>query len=305
MRCSKRTLLTSASLLHVLQSSKPTFRTSTSLLHALGCSKWTLRTSTSLLHGDPGDQDYFKSDKPRYQSTAFYVYIQIIKLVWSSGTLYAGLEQENVLYAQLNTKLMVDHLSFLKPTRPKLLQIGQTRHQSAPFYVYIQNIKLVWHSGTLCAGLEQENVLYAPLNTKSTVDRFGFFKPVRPKLLQIGQPTYQSAPFYAYIQNIKLVWNSGTLCAGLEQENVLYAPLNTKSTIDRFNFGTLCAGLEQENVLYAPPNTKSMVDHLSFFKPTRPRPLQIGQARNQSTPFYLYIQNIKLVWNSDLLGAEL
>ena len=241
----------------------------------------------------------------RHQSAPFYVYIQNIKLVWNSGTLCDGLEQENVLYAQLNTKSMVDCLSYFKPMRPKLLQIGQTKHQSTALYLYIQNIKLVWNSGTLCAGREQENVLYAPPNTKSTVDRFGFFKPVRPKLLQIGQPRYQSAPFYVYIQNIKLVWNSGTLCAGLEQENVLYAPLNTKSTVDRFNVGTLCAGLEQENVLYVPPNTKSMVDHLSFFKPTRPRPLQIGQARNQSTPFYLYIQNINLVWNSDLLGAKL
>ena len=54
----------------------------------------------------------------------------------------------------------INRLSFSKPMRPKLLQIGQTRHQSTPIYLYIQNIKLVWNSGTLCAGLEQENVLY-------------------------------------------------------------------------------------------------------------------------------------------------
>ena len=44
--------------------------------------------------------------------------------------------------------------------RPKLLQIEQIRHQSTPLYLYIQKIKLVWNSGTLCAGLEQANVLY-------------------------------------------------------------------------------------------------------------------------------------------------
>ena len=71
--------------------------------------------------------------------------------------------------------LKTDSLNFYKPItrrsrRPKLLQMGQTRHQSTPFYVYIQNIKLVWNSGKLYAGLEQENVLYTPLNTKSMVD---------------------------------------------------------------------------------------------------------------------------------------
>ena len=234
------------------------------------------------------------------------MYIQNIKLVWNSGTLCAGLEQENVLYAPPNTKSMVDRLSFFKITRPKPLQIGHPRHQSIPFYMYIQNIKLVWNSDLLRAGLEQEN---APLNTKSMVDQLSFFKPMRPKLLQIGHTRHQSTPLYVYIQNIKLVWNFGTLCAGLEQENVLYAPLNTKSMVDRlsffkpmrpkllqightrhqstplyvyiqniklvWNFGTLCAGLEQENVLYAPLNTKSMVDRLSFFKPMRPKLLQI------------------------------
>ena len=122
----------------------------------------------------------------RHQSTPIYVHIQNIKLVWNSDLLRAGLEQENVLYTPPNTKSMVDGLNFFKPMRPKLLQIGQTRHQSTPFYVYIQNIKLVWNSDTLCAGLEQENVLYAPPNTKSMFDRLSFFKPMRQKLLQIG-----------------------------------------------------------------------------------------------------------------------
>ena len=156
------------------------------------------------------------------------MYIQNIKLVWNSDLLRAGLEQENVLYAPPNTKWMVDRLRFFKPMRPKLLQIGQTRHQSTPIYLYIQNIKLVWSSGTLYAGLEQQNVLYAAPNTKLMVDRLSFFKSMRPKLLQIGQTRHQSTPIYLYIQNIKLVWNSGTLYAGLEQENVLYATPNTK-----------------------------------------------------------------------------
>ena len=106
-----------------------------------------------------------------------------MKLVWKSGTLCAGLEQENVLDTLPNTKSMFDRLSFFKPTRSKLLQIGKTRHPSTLFYVYIQNIKLLWNSDLLRAGLEQEN---APPNTKSMFDPLSFFKPMRPKLLQIG-----------------------------------------------------------------------------------------------------------------------
>ena len=55
---------------------------------------------------------------------------------------------------------MVNRLSFFEPRRPKLLQIGQTRHQSTPLYLYIQNIILVCNSGLLCAGLERENFVY-------------------------------------------------------------------------------------------------------------------------------------------------
>ena len=85
---------------------------------------------------------------------------------------------------------MVNRLSFYKPTRPKLLQIGQTRYQSTPLYLYIQNIKLVCDSGTLCAALEWENLLYTQPNINSMVNLFSFFKPTRPKLLQIGQTRY-------------------------------------------------------------------------------------------------------------------
>ena len=41
-----------------------------------------------------------------------------IKLVCNYDLLRAGPEQENVLYAQPNTKSMVDRLNFLKPIRP-------------------------------------------------------------------------------------------------------------------------------------------------------------------------------------------
>ena len=145
-------------------------------------------------------------------------------------------------------------LGFIKPMRPKLLRIGWTRHQSTPLYVYIQNIKLVWNPGTLCARLEQENVLYTPPNTKSMGDCLRLFKSRRPKLLQIWQTKHQSTPLYLYIQNIKLVWNPGTLCAGLVWENVVYTKLNTKS----------------------------MVNRLSSFKPTTPKLLQIGQTKHLS-----------------------
>ena len=100
---------------------------------------------------------------------------------------------------------MVNHLNFFKPWRPKLCQIRQTRYQSTPLYLYIQNIKLVCQSDTLCTGLEWENLVYTQPNTESMVDHLSFFKPRRPKLCQIGQTRYQSTPIYLYIQNIKSV----------------------------------------------------------------------------------------------------
>ena len=253
----------------------------------------------------------FKATRPkllqigqtRYQSTPLYLYIQNIK----------SLERENLLYTQPKINSMVNRLSFFKPTRPKLIQRGQTRYQSTPLYLYIQNIKLVCDSGLLCAALEWENLLYTQPNINSMVNRLSFFKPTRPKLIQIGQTTYQSTPLYLYIQNIKLVCDSGTLCAGLERENVLYTQANINSMVNRLSFfkptrpkliqigqtryqstplylyiqnitlvcdsGTLCAGLECENVLYTQASINSMVNRLSFFKPTRPKLLQIGQTR--------------------------
>ena len=106
----------------------------------------------------------------------------------------------------------------------------QTRYQSTPLYLYIQNIKLVCDSGTLCAGLERENLLYTQPNINSMVNRLSFFKPTRPKLLQIGQTRYQSTPLYLYIQNIKLVCDSGTLCAGLERGNKIPKPAQIEQT---------------------------------------------------------------------------
>ena len=62
---------------------------------------------------------------------------------------------------------MVDRLSFFKPRRPNLLQIGQIRHQSTPLYLYIQNINLVCHSDLLWDELGRENGVYTPPNTKA------------------------------------------------------------------------------------------------------------------------------------------
>ena len=168
---------------------------------------------------------------------------------------------------------MVDRLSFFKPRRPYLFQIGQNRHQFTPLYLYIQNINLVCHSDLLWDELGQKNLVYTPTNTKALADLLSFFKPRRPNLLQIGQIRHQSTPLYLYIQNINLVCLSD-----LVQDE-----------------------LGQENGVYTPPNTKAMVDRLSFFKPRRPNLFQIGQNRHQSTPLYLYIQNINLVCHSDLV----
>ena len=106
---------------------------------------------------------------------------------------------------------MVDHLSFFKPRRPNLLQIGQIRHQSTPLYLYIQNIDLVCHFDLLWDELGQESGVYTPRNTKAMVDRLSFFKPRRPNLLQIAQIRHQSTPLYLYIQNINLVCHSDLL----------------------------------------------------------------------------------------------
>ena len=290
---------------------------------------------------------FFKPTRPkllqtaqtRYQSTPLYLYIHNIKLVCKSGTLCAELEWEIVVYTQPNINSMLNRLSFFKPTRPKLLQTGQTMYQSTPLYLYIHNIKLVCNSGTLCVGLEREIVVYTQPNINSMVNRLSFFKPTRPKLPQIGQTRYQSTPLYLYIHNIKLVCNSGTLCVGLEREIVVYTQPNIDSMVNRLSFfkpmrpkllqigqtryqstplylyihniklvcnsGTLCVGLEREIVVYTQPNINSMVNRLSFFKPMRPKLLQTGQTRYQSTPLYLYIHNIKLVCNSAPLCAGL
>ena len=109
------------------------------------------------------------------------------------------------------------------------------------------------------------------------VDHFSFFKPRRPNLFQIGQIRHQSTPLYLYIQNINLVCHS----------DLLWDELGRK------------------NQVYTPPNTKALADLLRFFKPRRPHLLQIRQIRYQSTPLYLYIQNINLVCYSDLLWDEL
>ena len=167
---------------------------------------------------------------------------------------------------------MVDRLSFFKPRRPNLLQIGQIRHQSTPLYLYIQNIYLVCHSDLLWDELGRKNGVYTPPNTKALVDRLSFFKPRRPKVLQIGQIGHQCTPLYLYIQNINLVCHSDLLWDELGRENEVDIQLNTKVLVDR----------------------------LSFFKLRRPNLLQIGQIRHQSTPLYLYIQNIKLFFNSDI-----
>ena len=228
---------------------------------------------------------FFKPRRPnllqirqiRHQSTPLYLYIQNINLVCHSDLLWAELGRENGVYTPPNTKAMVDRLSFFKPRRPNLLQIRQIRHQSTPHYLYIQNINLICHSDLVWAELGRENGVYTPPNTKAMVDRLSFFKPRRPNLLQIRQIRHQSTPHYLYIQNINLVCHSDLVWAELGRENGVYTP----------------------------PNTKAMVDRLSFFKPRRPNLLQIRQIRHQSTPHYLYIQNINLICHSDLVWAEL
>ena len=290
---------------------------------------------------------FFKPRRPnllqighiRHQSTPPYLYIQNINLVCHSDLLWTELGWENGVYTPPNTKVMVDRLSFFKPRRPNLLQIGQIRHQSTPPYLYIQNINLVCHSDLLWTELGRENGVYTPPNAKALVDRLGFFKPRRPDLLQIGQIRHQSTPLYLCIQNINLVCHSDLLWDELGRKNGVYTPPNAKALVDRLGFfkprrpdllqigqirhqstplhlyiqninlvchsDLLWTELGRENGVYTPPNAKALVDRLGFFKPRRPDLLQIGQIRHQSTPLYLYIQNINLVCHSDLLWTEL
>ena len=288
-------------------------------------------------------QTFFKPRTPkllqigqtRHQSTPLYLYIQNIKLVSQFDTLCMGLDPEYLVYTHPNLKSMVDCQSFFKPRTPKLLQIGQTRHQSTPLYLYIQSIKLVSQFDTLCMGLDPEYLVYTQPNLKSMVDCQTFFKPRTPKVLQIGQTRHQSTPLYLYIQNIQLVSQFDTLCMGLDPEYLVYTHPNLKSMIDCQSFfkprtpkllqigqtrhqstplylyiqsiklvsqfDTLCMGLDPEYLVYTHPNLKSMVDCQSFYKPRTPKLLQMGQTRHQSTPLYLYIQNIKLVSQFDTL----
>ena len=287
----------------------------------------------------PRRPNLFQIGQIRHQSTPLHLYIQNINLVCHSDLVWDELGRENGIYTPPNTKALVDRLGFFKPRRPKLLQIGQIRHQSTPLYLYIQNIKLVCHSDLLWDELGQKNGVDTPLNTKVMVDRLSFFKPRRPNLLQIGQIRHQSTPLYLYIQNINLVCHSDLLWDELGRENGVYTPPNTKPMANRLSFfkprrpnllqigqirhqstplhlyiqniklvghsDLLWDELGRENGVYTPPNTKAMVDRLSFFKLRRPNLFQIGQIRHQSTPHYLYIQNIKLVCHSDLLWDEL
>ena len=291
--------------------------------------------------------NFFKPRRPnllqigqiRHQSTPLYLYIQNINLVCHSDLHWDELGRVNGVYTPPNTKALADLLSFFKPRRPNLLQIGQIRHQSTPLYLYIQNINLVCHSDLLWDELGRENGVYIPLNTKALVDRLSFFKPSRPNLLQIGQIRHQSTPLYLYIQNINLVCHSDLLWDELGRKNGVYTPPNTKALVDRLSFfkpsvpnllqigqirhqstplylyiqniNLVCHSdllwdeLGRENGVYTPLNTKAMVDRLSFFKPRRSNLLQIGQIRHQSTPLNLYVQNINLVCHSDLLWGEL
>ena len=290
---------------------------------------------------------FFKPRRPkllqieqiRHQSTPLCLYIHNINLVCHSDLLWAELGRENGVYTPPNTKAMADRLSFFKPRRPKLLQIEQIRHQSTPLCLYIHNINLVCHSDLLWAELGWDNGVDTPPNTKMMVDRLSFFKPRRPKLLQIEQIRHQSTPLCLYIQNINLVCHSDLLWAELGRENGIYTPPNTKAMADRLSFfkprrpnllqigqikhqstplclyihninlichsDLLWAELGRENGVYTPSNIKAMADRLSFFKPRRPKLLQIEQIRHQSTPLYLYIQYINLVCHSDLLWDEL
>ena len=140
---------------------------------------------------------------------------------------------------QPNTKLMIYRLNIFKTTRSKLLQIHQTRHQSTPLYLYIENIKLVCNSGLLCAGMEWEMYFTRNRIRNRWSITLNFFNPMRSKLLQIAQARHQPTSLYLYIQNIKLVCSFGLLCAGLAQENVLHTQLNTKSMIDCLSFSNL------------------------------------------------------------------
>ena len=113
---------------------------------------------------------FFKPRRPNllqieqiwHQSTPLYLYIQIINLICHSDLLWTKLGWENGVYTPPNTKATVDRLSFFKPRRPNLLQIGQIRHQSTPLYLHIQNINLVCHSDLPWAELGRENGVNTP-----------------------------------------------------------------------------------------------------------------------------------------------
>ena len=125
------------------------------------------RRSIALAFSNPGDLNYFKIGQIRHQSTPLYLYIQNINLVCHSDLVWDELGRENGVYTPPNTKALADRLSFFKPRRPNLLQIGQIRYQSTPLYLYIQNINLVCHSDLLWAELGRENGVYTSPNTKS------------------------------------------------------------------------------------------------------------------------------------------
>ena len=106
-----------------------------------------------------------------------------------------------------NTILSTELLTFFQPTRPKPTQTGQTRYHSTPFYLYIQNITLVFDCSGLCLGLEWENSVFTPYRFSNLQDQ-NQHRQGNLGIIQLHSTcTFRISSWFLIVVNFAWDWN--------------------------------------------------------------------------------------------------
>ena len=102
------------------------------------------------------DQIYLKQDKMGIKQLLFICTFQISN--WFVTRVKFGSDWDGKIV--FTPYRMFSWLSFFKPRRPNLPQVGQNGYQTTPLHLYIPNIKLVCDLSQVWVGLEWENRVY-------------------------------------------------------------------------------------------------------------------------------------------------